>query len=83
MADSIADRFIDTMAAIRELEALSSPDQPMWFQVNQLQMHAERVLDNAIRSAWEIAHTAKRIPKEAKQAANEAVKAATEGATNE
>lgn len=79
MADSIADRFIETMATIKALDALTDTSQPMWFQVHQMQIHAEQVLDNAIRLAWAISKTAQRLPNDAKEEVAEAVKAATQG----
>lgn len=81
MSDSIADQFIITMAAIRELEQFTGNHEPMRHEVRELKQNAEQVLDDAIRCAWRIATSAKRVPKEAKIAADEAVKTATAKAT--
>lgn len=67
--ESIADRFIITMAEIKALDALNGNEEPMRFQVRALKGHAERIIDDAIRTAWAIADTAKRLQKDAKEAA--------------
>jgi hypothetical protein len=77
MSDSIADRFIVTMARIRELDAHTGNEEPMRHQVRMLKHECEEIIDSAIRSAWRIANHAHGLPKDAKEARDEAVKAAT------
>lgn len=49
--ESIADRFIITMAEIKALDAFTGNDEPMRFQVRALKGHAEQIIDDAIRTA--------------------------------
>lgn len=76
MSESIADRFITTMARINSLDAHTGNEEPMRHQVRMLKHECEQIIDDAIRSAWRIANHAHCLPKEAKAACDEAVKAA-------
>ncbi len=71
MAESIADRFIITMARINELDAVSA-DDPMRYAVWTLKQQAQQVLSDAARNAWCIADAAHRMRDDAAKAIAEA-----------
>lgn len=74
---SISDLFIDAMARLRELDQHTGNDEPMRHQVRMLKECAERGIEDACRSAIGLAHLARDLPKESRDIATEAVKAAT------
>lgn len=76
MSASIADRFIDAVALIRELDKVSAED-PMRYAVWRAKEAAEMILYNATQSAYRLADDARLMHKEATEDRIAAVKAAT------
>lgn len=70
---SIADQFIETMAALRDIEPTN--DEPMRHQMRTIRRIAELSIENALRNAWELAYYARNLPKESKAITDEALKA--------
>lgn len=81
MSQSIADQFIDTMAALRALDIAS--DDPMRHVMRSLKQEAEQIISEALRHAWTLAHHARDAQKDASVAVKEAVEAATQTDTKE
>lgn len=69
---SIADRFIESMAALNALDRLTDIDRPMRHQVRMIKAQARHMLDSAIRHAWELAIVAEGMARDAEKAIKEA-----------
>lgn len=74
---SISDLFIDAMARLRELDQYTGNDEPMRHHVRMLKGCAERGIEDACNNAIRLAQLARDLPKESRDIAAEAVKAAT------
>lgn len=74
---SISDLFIDAMACLRDLDQHTGNDEPMRHQIRTLKQYAERSIEDACRNAIGLAHLARGLPKESRDIAAEAAKAAT------
>jgi len=61
MSQSIADRFVECLAAIKALDT-SNLDDPMRHAVRKCKMSAEIVLSHAIDQAWAHVELANMIP---------------------
>ncbi|MBD8632778.1 hypothetical protein IFT74_15545 [Oxalobacteraceae sp. CFBP 8755] len=81
MSQSIADQFIDTMAALRALDIAS--DDPMRHVMRSLKQEAEQIISEALRSAWTLAHHARNAQKDAAVAVKEALEATAQNEKKE
>lgn len=81
MSQSIADQFIDTMAAIRAIDIAS--DDPMRYVMRNLKQEAEQAISDALRHARVIAYHARDVQRDAAGAVKEAVEAAIKNETKE
>ncbi len=69
---SLADQFIEVMAALRDIEPTN--DEPMRHQMRTAKRLAESIIEHALRNAWELASCARSLPKESKDIVDEALK---------
>ncbi len=76
MSQSIADQFIDTMAALRALDIDIASDDPMRHVMRSLKQEAEQIISGALRSAWTLARHARNAQRDTAVAVKEAVEAA-------
>lgn len=65
--ESTADRFIDVMAKIKDLEKLTSNEEPMRHEIRQMRQVANQILDDAITHANRIVDTAKSVHETVKE----------------
>lgn len=81
MSQSIADQFIEVMAAIRAIDIASN--DPMRHVMRNLKQEAEQTLSDAIRRAGVLAYHARDVRRDAAEAIKEAVEAATQTESKE
>jgi Na+-translocating ferredoxin:NAD+ oxidoreductase RnfC subunit len=74
MSQSIADQFIDTMAALRAITPEN--DEPMRHSIRMIKHEAEMIIEEALRRAYAMSYQARAIQKDAADAIKEAVSAA-------
>ncbi len=71
MIESTADRFIEVMAKIKDLDSLISTDQPMRHEIRELKQAANQILDDAINNARRVASAAKYVHETAHKEINQ------------
>jgi len=81
VSQSIADQFIEVMAAVRAIDIAS--DDPMRHVMRSLKQEAEQIISEALRRAGLLAYHARTVQHDAAEAVKEAVEAAAKAEPKE